>query len=212
MSTQDWWTKKLIGSSEFEVNRACWLWDSYYVIWKHYFRKPLINFCLDILGTGHTLQKNFSYLLQDYKYAARVLVPHWWNRAGEGGLGKETWELDSILGSPNALVSGTVPKPTTRPVDLQARVSSKNKHSIFQGCGRAGCSPSGESEVAQLGPTLCDPMDCSPPGSSIHGILQARILEWVALSFSRGSSRPRDRTHISCIAGGFFTTEPPGRV
>jgi len=41
-------------------------------------------------------------------------------------------------------------------------------------------------------PTLCDPTDCSPPGSSVHGILQARILEWVAISFSRASSRPRD--------------------
>ena len=51
--------------------------------------------------------------------------------------------------------------------------------------------------VAKSYPTLCDPMDCSPPGSSVHGILQARILEWVAISFSRGSSRPRDRTHIS---------------
>ena len=47
-------------------------------------------------------------------------------------------------------------------------------------------------EVAQLCLTLCDPMDCSLPGSSVHGILQARILEWVAISFSRGSSRPRD--------------------
>ena len=44
-----------------------------------------------------------------------------------------------------------------------------------------------ESEVAQSCPTLCDPMDCSPPGSSVHGILQARILEWIAISFSRGS-------------------------
>ena len=51
----------------------------------------------------------------------------------------------------------------------------------------------------------CDPTDCSPPGSSVHGILQARTLEWVAISFSRGSSRPRDRTQVSCIAGGFFT-------
>ena len=57
---------------------------------------------------------------------------------------------------------------------------------------------------------FCDPMDYSPPGSSVHGILQARILEWVAISFSRGSSRPRDRTHIACITGGFFTAEPPG--
>ena len=49
-----------------------------------------------------------------------------------------------------------------------------------------------ESEVTQSCPTLCDPMDCSPPGSSVHGILQGRILEWGAISFSKGSSRPRD--------------------
>ena len=53
--------------------------------------------------------------------------------------------------------------------------------------------------VAQLYPTLCNPMDCSPPGCSIHGILQARILEWVVISFSRGFSRLRDWIHISCI-------------
>ena len=51
---------------------------------------------------------------------------------------------------------------------------------------------------------LCDPVDYSPPGSSIHGILQTRILEWVAISFSRGSSRPRDRTQVSRIAGRRF--------
>ena len=54
--------------------------------------------------------------------------------------------------------------------------------------------------------TLCDLMDCSPPGSSVHGILQARILEWVAVSFSRGSSQPRDRTQVSWIAGGFWAS------
>ena len=53
--------------------------------------------------------------------------------------------------------------------------------------------------VAQSCLTLCNPMDCSPPGSSVHGILQARILEWVAISFSREASQPRDRTHASCI-------------
>ena len=115
-----------------------------------------------------------------------------------------------------------------------------------------------ESEVAQSCPTLCGPMDCSPPGSSIHGIFQARVLEWVAisfsrwvifltlgskpslphcrwilyqlnhkgtspwnspgqntgvgnLSFSRGSSQLRDLAQVSCIAGRFFTTEPPGK-
>ena len=62
-----------------------------------------------------------------------------------------------------------------------------------------------ESEVAQLCPTLCDPMDCSLPGSSIHGIFQARILEWVAISFSRRSSRPRDSTRISRTIGRCFT-------
>ena len=46
---------------------------------------------------------------------------------------------------------------------------------------------------------FCDPVNCSPPGSTVHGISQARILEWVATSFSRGSSQPRDRTYISCI-------------
>ena len=53
--------------------------------------------------------------------------------------------------------------------------------------------------VTQSCLTLCDPMDCSPPGSSVHGISQARILGWVALSSSRESSRPRDQTHVSCI-------------
>ena len=61
-----------------------------------------------------------------------------------------------------------------------------------------------ESEVAQSCPTVCNPVDCSPPGSSIHGILQARILECVAISFSRGSSWPRDRTQVSCITGRCF--------
>ena len=64
----------------------------------------------------------------------------------------------------------------------------------------------------QLCPTLWDPMDCSPPGSSVHGILQARILEWVAIPSSRGSSRLKDWTWVCCIAGGFFTTASLGNV
>ena len=59
--------------------------------------------------------------------------------------------------------------------------------------------------VTHLRPTLCEPMDCSPPGSSVHGILKARIPEWVAITSSTGSSQPRDWTWVSCIAGGFFT-------
>ena len=54
--------------------------------------------------------------------------------------------------------------------------------------------------VVQSCLTLCDTIDCFPPGSSVYGILQARILEWVAISYSRGSSRPRDRTLVSCIS------------
>ena len=68
----------------------------------------------------------------------------------------------------------------------------------------------------QSGPTLCDPRDSSPPVSSIHGILQARILKWVAIPFSRVCSWPRDETWVSCIAGRFFaiwaTMEAPKKT
>ena len=68
----------------------------------------------------------------------------------------------------------------------------------------AAAAVAAAAKSLQLCPTLCDPMDCSLPGSSVHGILQARILEWVAMPFSRGSSHPRDQTLVSCIAGRFF--------
>ena len=61
--------------------------------------------------------------------------------------------------------------------------------------------------------TLWDPIDYSPPGSSVHGILQARTLEWIAISFSRGSSPPRDWTRASCTGRqNLYTTEPPGKL
>ena len=69
-----------------------------------------------------------------------------------------------------------------------------------------------ESEVAQLCPTLCDPMDYSLSGSSVHGIFQARVLVWIAISFSRGSSRPRNRTRVSRIASRALLSEPPGKT
>ena len=59
---------------------------------------------------------------------------------------------------------------------------------------------------------LYDPMDCSPPGSSVHSILQARILEWVAIPFSRGSSRVRDQTQVSDTAENSLLSEPPGKL
>ena len=70
------------------------------------------------------------------------------------------------------------------------------------------------AKLLQSCPTLCGPMNCSLPDSSVHGILQARILGWAAMLSSRGSSQPRDGTCVSCdscAAGGFFTTEPPGK-
>ena len=68
-----------------------------------------------------------------------------------------------------------------------------------QGCACVG------AQSLQACPTLCNPMVCGQPGSSIRGILQARILEWVARPSSRGSSPPRDQTRASCIAGRLFT-------
>ena len=67
------------------------------------------------------------------------------------------------------------------------------------------CEFESESEVTQACPTLCDPVRCRLPGSSVHGIVQARILEWGAISFSKGSSQPRDQTQVSCIAARLFT-------
>ena len=59
-------------------------------------------------------------------------------------------------------------------------------------------------KVVQLCPTLCNPVDWGPPGASVHGILQARILKWVAIPFPRRASQPRNQTQVSCIAGRFF--------
>ena len=66
--------------------------------------------------------------------------------------------------------------------------------------------------VDQLCLTLYDPLDYSPPSSSVHGIVQVRILEWLAIPFSRGSSWPRDRSHISWISGRFYTVRPTGEA
>ena len=79
--------------------------------------------------------------------------------------------------------------------------------------GGTGSIPGGGNKIPQATgvsqnhscPTFCNPVDCSPPGSSVHGSLQAGILEWVAIPFSRGSSWPRDWTQVSWIVGRFFT-------
>ena len=92
--------------------------------------------------------------------------------------------------SPNQLAE----RLWSNPMENSSAAPQKIKYSFQKG------------EVAQSCPTLCDPMDCSPPGSSIHGLLQARILERPAVSFSSGSSWPRDRTRVSCIASRLFTS------
>ena len=78
--------------------------------------------------------------------------------------------------------------------ELQCWQWFKEISTLIHWCVHAMCA-----ELLHSYPPLCNPMDYSPPGSSIHGIVQARILEWVSFSFSRGSSRPRDQTRISCI-------------
>ena len=80
--------------------------------------------------------------------------------------------------------------PSLLPHGIQMKTSLRMHLASNDGCG---CCL-----VTKSCPTLCDPMDYSPPGSSVCGISQARILEWVAISFSRGSSQPRDWTHVSC--------------
>ena len=90
---------------------------------------------------------------------------------------------------------------------IAGHLSPELKREIWAGERQGGSSlyddgwlSESESEVAQSCLTLCDPVDCSLPGSSLHGILQARVLEWVAMPFSRGSSQP----WVSCIAGRHF--------
>ena len=65
--------------------------------------------------------------------------------------------------------------------------------------------------IAQSCPTLCNPTDCSLPSFSVHGIIQARILEWIAIPFSRGTSQPRDQFLVSCLSGRFFTIRATGK-
>ena len=111
--------------------------------------------------------------------------------------------------------------PFPPPGDLSNSETEPSSHAsvagFFNHCAAWEASPAewSESEVAQLCLTLFDPVDCRPPGSSIHGISQARILEWVAISFSRGSCRPKDRTRVSRIADRrlnlWATTEDPSK-
>ena len=92
------------------------------------------------------------------------------------------------------------PTRLPRPWDSPGKNTGVGCHFLLQ-CRKV----KSEREVTQSCPTLRDPMDCSLPGSSVHGIFQARILERFAIPFSRGSSQPKDQNQVSCIAGIFFT-------
>ena len=88
---------------------------------------------------------------------------------------------------------------------MEVPQKTKNRNIKWSSNPNPGHTSTREREVAQSCPTLCDPMDCSLPSSSVHGIFQAIVLEWIAISFSRESSRPRDRTQVSRIVGRCFT-------
>ena len=120
---------------------------------------------------------------------------HRWFVAHQASLSMEFWN-GQLLPSP-----GDLPNPGIKPGSPVLQADSL----LSEPPGKPDMVKESESEVAQLYPTLCDPMDCNPPGSSVHEIFQARVLEWVAISFSRGSSQPRDQTRVSCTAGRRFT-------
>ena len=97
--------------------------------------------------------------------------------------------------------------------DLTVNLYCVNYMYMYVICsGMCICSLKVKVLVAQLCPTFCNPMDSSLPGSSVHGILQAKILEWVANLFSKGSFQPRDQIPVSCSIGGLFTISVTGEA
>ena len=131
---------------------------------------------------------------------------------------RETWRaaVHGVVRSQTRLSDWT----TTRKQKVPTQRFSSRLHNQDDNTGHFWLQfPSPEKrkvKVAQPCLTLCDPLDCSLPGSSIRGILQARILKWVAYPFSRGTSCPRNRNRVFCIAGGFFpswaTREAPTKI
>ena len=121
---------------------------------------------------------------------------------------KPRWSgLNPLSAEPPVVLTwaGKVQKEQETPPQREG--STVRQRWVFPGsCGFLVCVL-----LAQSCRTLCNPVDCNPSGSSVHGNFQARILEWVAIPFSRGSSQPRDRTQVSCIEGRFFATVLPAK-
>ena len=122
----------------------------------------------------------------------------------EGNERLPKWVLHGTLGHHHAVRLSFIYNGTSRGTWLAVQKLAPGSQSWWQGSLAVQCL------VVPSCPTLCDRMDCSPPGSSVHEILQARILEWVAVPSSKGSCQPRDWTQVSCTAGRFFT-KPPGK-
>ena len=121
----------------------------------------------------------------------------------------EKWQWSRSVVSDSYRLHGLQPTRLLRPWDFPGKSTGVGCHCLLRVrfyCTVRWISHGGDGGVVtQSCTTLCNPTDCSPPGSSVHGILQTRILEWVAISFSKGSSQPTDQILISCIVGGFFT-------
>ena len=117
-------------------------------------------------------------------------------------------DLHTVTAVPGVRLPGGMFSAQTWFICQAFSVSYSKIHSIVVTHLKSYCSYFNCAQSLQSCPALCDSLDCSPPGSSVHGIFQARILEWVAMPSSRGSSWPRGRIWVSsifCIAGGFFT-------
>ena len=121
----------------------------------------------------HYLGSPNNSLMQPYSYISYLLVWDWW---------QEKWLSSPTMEEIKALNIGKI--------YFTKWERQKPIFEIYLKCGKS----------LQSHPPLCDPMDCSLPGSSVHGISQARMLEWVAISSSKGSSWPRDQTHISYVS------------
>ena len=157
------------------------------------FGRPMLNY---------SAVEQSSLVAQRLKPLPAMQETQVWSLGREDPLEKEIVTHSSIL-------AWRIPW-MEKPGRLQSTGSQRVRHdwaiSVTQGKRNKWVS-----EAAQSCPTLCDPMYCSLPGFSIHGILQARILEWVTISFSRASSRPRDQTWVSRIGGRLFNLWATGK-
>ena len=111
-----------------------------------------------------------------------------------------------VLAVLQRVVTELLPQPL-----LQIRTCTEERGACQLWEAQQGRRPPRTGLILQSCPTLGDPMDCSPPGPSVHRTLQARVLEWVAIPFSRGFFRPRDRTHVSALQAVSLLPEPPGQ-